>query len=216
MSILERQAVIVQRTQPPLISGPLIDELKQIRAWISSGGAPVESDQFLPIMVGYVSDISDARSKTFRSVNILISSLERGWIQRSSEKVGDAYNELGGILDATDVLTAGTRWHGNRFYDAATTGPTIGFWFEKVEKNQCIGRIERDLGFSNHPIHRMSSTINGGMVVVRTLEQIQPGRRTDDSLVYTGYVIGRTIIGTFVGSNPRGKAVKGSFRVALK
>lgn len=213
IALAEAQGRVVYNSNDPLVAAPMIEELKQIKSWLSTDQDIPASDQFLPLVIGYASELAAARSKAYRAIRLLIGSLERNNSDFEAREVAKAFEQLGGIFQATETLQAGTVWHGHRLHGKSKTGPTLKLRVEKVSGDRFAGVIERDHIYGQHPVYRASGQIDGAMVKIQTLQNLRPGDQTDGNWTYHGYVLGRTIVGTFSGRRTDGKPGGGSFRL---
>jgi len=193
-----------------------ITEVADVRSWFTDGGDVPLTLLAVVTIVPYAENLANMRGVVRKPLTALINRLNSNDREKLSLKLERAFDELGGRMSARSVVKPGNNFGG---YRSSLNNPDfkrIRLSIRKLQGQEFTGRVERDLGISHHPVHSMTGSFHGMKLVANTGPTAAFGNKLDGNWTYSGYVIGKTILGRCHARTIKGRPKQGYFLVKLR
>ena len=213
---LEKREIAYRRDPNKAVGQKGIEAIRGIRTWMKEGGVLPPSDELLPEIIAYATEVAQAREKMVKPTTALATSLRRQKLEPLADAVESARLELGKILQTDETFKEGSVWLGFRQYSPGTVKNRIKFRIDTMADKQFVGRVDKNPQWGNHPVFELIGTVDGAVLRAKTGKKVNLSGGEEGSWSYAGYIIGRTVIGQFTGRNSKGKPSGGFFRVDLR
>lgn len=210
---LDSQRRSAENTYGEVVSARLVGQIASLQDWLKNRGNIPECDELFPLILRYAKEISDARNGLRVQTAKLIVQLERAGEKTTAQKIREAYEDLGGVLDTDATVSNGAVFVGYRKNVQAADPVTLRVTFQRVAGGQFLGKIEKDWMYRGHPTHQFSGRMDGAVLSAQTGQTLAFGNKTDSMWHYDAFVIGRTIVGEFKGLGKKGQLGGGYFRL---
>lgn len=190
-----------------------LSQIRELKTWLEGSGDIPKCDLLTKPVIAYAQGLYKARGKLDRPLEALIKLLTRKHLDSLAKDLRDAYYKLGRILDARDSIKNGVVFRGGRQENGSDRQTSFLIRFDNVsEKGEFSGAVERDYMYAGHPKHEFVGHVQGLAIRAQTgVSLANPGNNEDLRYLYQGFVIGRALVGQYVGRTDKGKVHQGTF-----
>ncbi|MEM9369329.1 MAG: hypothetical protein AAGD07_25395 [Planctomycetota bacterium] len=216
LQAIQNYEMVVKRGGLGLAAQEQLEMVQDVRKWLITGGTLPRCEELFPALIQYRQAVAKARDTVVRPAQALAKSLNNDGQEGLAIVLFGELDRLGDVLNTGFTLKAGSKWSGYRKHVKTHKRQySLRFRFDKREAYQLLGTVENQHQYSGHPKYQLLGKLDGANVQLQTGKRLALQGGKDGTFTYTGYVIGRTIVGEFAGRQVDGKLGNGYFRVDL-
>lgn len=197
-------------------AGPNSHQALAVKAtfnWMQFREAPPKHAAALPWIVSYCERLMRAQTSAWRQLTTLNKLLVKDGHLEEALMLEAAFRRLETPRLLSENLISGRTFKG---YRTTTDGKKLISILVRLNKgadSPFAGSIERDFMYRGHPVHNIQGQFDGRQVIMQTGSVKSFGNKGDHAWTYTGYLVGRSIVGRFTGHDKKGKRIGGLFHI---
>lgn len=197
-------------------AGPTSHQALAVQAtfnWMQFQQAPPKHAAALPWIVSYCERLMRAQTTAWRQLTTLNKLLVKEGHLEEALMLEAAFRRLETPRLLSQNLVSGRTFKG---YRTTTNGKkliSILIRLNRGPESPFAGSIERDFMYRGHPVYNIKGQFDGLQVVMQTGSVKSFGNKGDHAWTYTGYLVGRSIVGRFTGHDKKGKRIGGLFHI---